>query len=29
MSTPTIAVPRHAKPFYRLSGEGLRKFAEG
>jgi len=24
-----LGIPRHAKPFYRLSGDGLRKFAEG
>jgi ribosomal protein S18 acetylase RimI-like enzyme len=24
-----LGIPRHAKPFYRLSGEDLRKFAEG
>jgi len=24
-----VAVPRHDKPFYRLSGDDLRKFAAG
>lgn len=24
-----LGIPRHAKPFYRLSGEDLRKFAKG
>ena len=23
-----LGIPRHAKPFYRLSGEDLRKFAD-